>query len=110
MGPGTLVRAFYRSFGSEGLTGFISAIWAPRTITIMVIYYLDSLDALNVQGQPQVQVKINSLEVVLFIIRVSMPMNEICERAGMSECQIFERTKAVFGFINPPYYVSRSQS
>lgn len=31
--------------------------------------------------------------------------NEMCERAGMSERQIYERTKAVFGYFNLPFDV-----
>jgi hypothetical protein len=30
-------------------------------------------------------------------------MNELCERAGMSESQISERTKAAFGYFNLPF-------
>ncbi|MCB1208242.1 MAG: hypothetical protein KDK97_02890 [Verrucomicrobiales bacterium] len=30
-------------------------------------------------------------------------MNELCERVGMSERQIFERIKAVFGYCNLPF-------
>jgi hypothetical protein len=37
-------------------------------------------------------VQINPLEVVQFISGGFVPMNEMCERAGMSGCQIFERT------------------
>ena len=29
--------------------------------------------------------------------------NEMCERAGMSERQIFDRTKAVFEYFNLPF-------
>jgi hypothetical protein len=61
------------------------------------------MDALKVQGKPQVQVQISPWEVVRFISGGFVPMNEMCERAGMSERQIFERTKAVFGYFNLPF-------
>jgi len=32
-----------------------------------------------------------------------VPMNEMCERAGMTEQQIFERTRAVFEYFNLPF-------
>ncbi len=32
-------------------------------------------------------------------------MNEMCECAGMSERQIFKRTKAVFDYFNLPFDV-----
>ena len=72
---------------------------------MMVMCCLDSLDALKVQGAPQVQVSIDPLEVVRFISGGFVPMNEMCERAGMSERQIFDRTKAVFGYFNQPFDV-----
>ena len=43
------------------------------------------------------------MEVVQFISGGFVPMNEMCERAGMSERQIFERTKAVFEYFNLPF-------
>ena len=67
---------------------------------MMVMCCLDSLDALKVQGEPQVQVQINPLEVVQFISGSFVPMNEMCERAGLSERQIYDRTKVVFEYFN----------
>jgi hypothetical protein len=67
---------------------------------MMVMCCLDSLDALKVKGQAQVKVSISPMEVVQFIRGGFVPMNEMCEQAGMSERQIFERTKAVFAYFN----------
>ena len=72
---------------------------------MMVMCCLESLDALKVKGQDQVQVSIDPLEVVRFISGGFVPMNEMCERGGMSERQIFERTKAVFEYFNLPFDV-----
>lgn len=72
---------------------------------MMVMCCLDSLDALKVKGQDQVNVSIDPLEVVRFISGGFVPMNEMCERDGMSERQIFERTKAVFEHFNLPFDV-----
>jgi hypothetical protein len=43
------------------------------------------------------------LAVVQFISHGFVPMNEMCVRAGMSERQIFDRTKAVFEYFNLPF-------
>jgi hypothetical protein len=64
---------------------------------------LDSLDALKQKGKSQVQVSYEPLEVVRFISGGFVPMNEMCERAGMSERQIFDRTKAVFEYFHLPF-------
>ncbi len=64
---------------------------------MIVMCCLDSMDALKVQGREQVQVSVEPLEILKFISGDFSQMNELCERAGMSERQIFERTQAVFG-------------
>jgi hypothetical protein len=76
-----------------------------ENLMMMVMCCLESLDALKVKGQSQVKVSISPLDVVQFISGGFVPMNEMCERAGMSERQIFERTKAVFGYFNLPFDV-----
>ena len=73
---------------------------------MMVMCCLDSLDALKVKGREQVKVTISPLDVVQFISGGFVPMNEMCERAGMSQRQIFERTKVVFEYFNLPFDAS----
>ncbi len=75
----------------------------PENLMMMVMCYLDPLDALKVQGREQVQVSLEPLEVLQFISGGFVPMNELCERAGMSEWQVFDRTKAGFGYFNLPF-------
>jgi hypothetical protein len=72
---------------------------------LMVMCCLDSLDALKVRGQSQVKVSFSPLEAVHFISGGFGPMNQMCEHAGMSERQILERTKAVFGYFSLPFDV-----
>jgi hypothetical protein len=60
------------------------------------------MDALKVQRQDQMQVSLEPLELLQFISGGFVPMNEMCERAGMSERQIFDRTKAVFEYFSLP--------
>ena len=99
------VRTFYQQLWQRWPYWLYFCNLDTENLMMMVMCCLDSLDALKVQGQPQVQVQINPLEVVQFISGGFVPMNEMCERAGMSERQIFERTKAVFGYFNLPFDV-----
>jgi hypothetical protein len=69
---------------------------------MMVMCCLDSMDALKVQGRDQVQVSIEPLEILQFISGGFVPITEMRERAGVSERQIFDRTKAVFEYFNLP--------
>ncbi len=99
------VRTFYQQLWQRWPYWLYFCNLDTENLMMMVVCCLDSLDALKVQGQPQVQVQINPLEVVQFISGGFVPMNEMCERAGMSERQIFERTKAVFEYFNLPFDV-----
>ena len=60
------------------------------------------LDVLKVQGWGQAQVSIELLEVLNFISTGFVPMDEKCDRAGLSERQIFGRTKAVVEYFDLP--------
>ena len=99
------VRTFYQQLWQRWPYWLFFCNLDTENLMMMVMCCLDSLDALKVQGKPQVQVQINPLEVVQFISGGFVPMNEMCERAGMSERQIYERTKAVVEYFNLPFDV-----
>lgn len=99
------VRAFYKQLWEVWPYWLYFCNLDTENLMIMVMCCLDSLDALKVKGQSQVKVSISPLDVVQFISGGFVPMNEMCERAGMSERQIFDRTKAVFEYFNLPFDV-----
>lgn len=97
------VRAFYKQLWEVWPYWLYFCNLDTENLMMMVMCCLDSLDALKVKGQSQVKVSISPLEVVRFISGGFVPMNEMCERAGLSERQIFDRTKAVFEYFNLPF-------
>ncbi len=97
------VRAFYKQLWEVWPYWLYFCNLESENLMMMVMCCLESLDAVKVKGQSQVKVSISPLEVVQFISGGFVPMNEMCERAGMSERQIFERTKAVFEYFNLPF-------
>lgn len=99
------VRAFYKQLWEVWPYWLYFCNLDTENLMMMVMCCLESLDALKVKGQSQVKVSISPLEVVRFISGGFVPMNEMCERAGMSERQIFDRTKAVFEYFNLPFDV-----
>jgi len=99
------VRAFYKQLWEVWPYWLYFCNLDTDNLMMMVMCCLESLDALKVKGQSQVKVSISSLEVVRFISGGFVPMNEMCERAAMSERQIFDRTKAVFEYFNLPFDV-----
>ena len=100
------VRTFYQQLWRRWPYWLYFCNLDTENLMMMVMCCIDSLDALKVKGQSQVNVSISPLEVVRFISSGFVPMNEMCERAGMSERQIFERTKAVFEYFNLPFDAS----
>ena len=97
------VRAFYKQLWEVWPYWLYFCNLDSENLMMMVMCCLDSLDALKVKDQSQVKVSISPLEVVRFISSGFVPMNEMCERAGMSERQIFDRTKAVFEYFKLPF-------
>ena len=97
------VRAFYKQLWEVWPYWLYFCNLDTENLMMMVMCCLESLDALKVKGQSQVKVSISPLEVVRFISGGFVPMNEMCEHARMIECQIFDRTKAVFEYFNLPF-------
>jgi hypothetical protein len=62
-----------------------------------------TLRAMQRAGQPQAAVTCKPLDLLNFIKNDFMPMNLMCERAGMSENRIYDRTKAVFQYFGLPF-------
>ena len=96
------VRKFYKQLWEAWPYWLYFCNLDTENLMLMVMCCLDSLDALKVKGQSEVKVSFSPLEVVRFISGGFEPMNQMCERAEMSERQIFFRTKAVFGYFNLP--------
>ena len=45
----------------------------------------------------------NPLDLLSFLKRDFLPMNLMCERAGLFEDRIFDRTKALFEYFGLPF-------
>ena len=54
---------------------------------------------MQVDGQIEVNVTCEPLDLVKFLKRDLMPMNLICELGQMFEHYVYERTKAVFEYF-----------
>ncbi len=63
---------------------------------------LPSVTTMQVDGQPQVKVSCDPLEVLRLLQRDLVHMNVICDRAEMFERYIYDRTKAVFDYFDLP--------
>lgn len=55
------------------------------------------------QGRPLAVVELDPLELPRWVAADFDPMNELCERAGLSERAIYGRSKTVFEYFGFPY-------
>ena len=69
----------------------------------MTMCCLPALNTMQVEGQIQVAVTCEPLDLLNFLKRDFTPMNLMCERAGMFENRVFERTKALFEYFGLPF-------
>ena len=97
------IRRFYQQLWKKWPYWLYFCNLDTENLMMMVMCCLDSLDALKRQGVTQVKVSLDPLDVIRFISGGFVPMNEMCENAGMSERQIYDRTKAVFEYFNLPF-------
>jgi hypothetical protein len=72
---------------------------------MMVLSCLPSIAAVKVDPQPKVTVEYDRLELLKFLQANFFPMNVMCERGGMFEQLIYERTKPVFQYFQLPFDV-----
>ena len=64
---------------------------------------LTSITSLTVDGQTEVGVEHDRLELLRFLASDFAPMNELCDRGHMFERLIYERSKALFLYFNLPF-------
>lgn len=97
------VRAFYRAFHEAWNHWLYFCNLDVDTLRAMTMCCLPSISTMQVDGQVQVKVTCDPLDLLSFLIRDFMPMNLMCEQAKMFERSIFDRTKAVFEYFGLPF-------
>jgi hypothetical protein len=100
------VRKFYTAFHEAWPNWLYFCNLESESLSIMILCCLPSLTAIKVKGNPVVAVNYDRLELLKFLKRDFLPMNVICERAGMFEDRIYHRTKAVFKYFDLPFDVA----
>lgn len=81
---------YFANLDTDGLNG-------------MVICCLNSFTALKVDGQDRCGVEYDPLELVRLVAQDLPHMNWMCELAGMSEMEIFGRTRDLFHYVKLPF-------
>ena len=97
------IRRFYSAFHEAWPYWLYFCNLEVDTLRAMTMCCLPSINVMQVTGEIQVAVTCEPLDLLNFIKRDFMPMNLMCERAGMFEERIYGRTKAVFEYFNLPF-------
>jgi hypothetical protein len=100
------VRKFYSAFHAAWPNWLYFCNLETESLSMMILCCLPSLTAMKVEGNPVIAVNYDRLELLKFLKQDFLPMNVICERAGMFEDRIYDRTKAVFEYFNLPFDVA----
>ena len=97
------IRCFYAAFHKAWPYWLYFCNLDSEELKMMVLCCLPSISAVKVDQQPEVSVEYHRMELLQFISADCAPMNAICERGGMFEDRIYDRTKAVFGYFDLPF-------
>ena len=97
------IRRFYTAFHEAWPYWLYFCNLDVDTLRAMTMCCLPEVRTMQVDGQAQVAVTCDPRDVVNLLKVDFVHMNTMCERAGMFEDRIYNRTKAVFEFFNLPF-------
>ncbi len=97
------IRRFYAAFHEAWPYWLYFCNLDTELFRMMVLCCLPSIVAMKVDGRPNVAVEYDRLELLQFLSNDFMPMNAMCERAGMSERLIYDRSQQVFEYFGLPF-------
>ena len=97
------IRRFYAAFHEAWPYWLYFCNLDLQELQMMVLCCLPSIAVLKDDQKPSVGVEYDRLQLLQFISADFGPMNQMCERGGMFERHIYDRTKAVFGYFALPF-------
>ena len=104
------IRRFYSAFHEAWPYWLYFCNLDVDSLRAMAVCCLPSIISMQVEGQAEVAVSCEPMDLLSFLKRDFMPMNIICERAAMYEDRIYDRTKAVFEYFGMPFDAGRVAS
>ena len=97
------IRQFYSEFHKAWPYWLYFCNLDSEEFNMMVLSCLPSIAAVKVDQAPNVVVEFDRIELLEFLRADFGPMNAICERGGMFDQLIYERTKAIFEYFKLPF-------
>ena len=92
------IRRFYSAFHAAWPYWLYFCNLDLDTLMAMTLCCMPEVNTMKVDGQVDVAVVCDPKDLLSFIKRAMFPMNIICQRAGMFEDRIDQRTQAVFDY------------
>ncbi len=97
------VRKFYQHFHQVWPYWFYFCDLRTETLTMMTLCLMPTLTSFKRLGEPMAKVECNPQDLLRFLSRNFVPLNTMMERAGMSEMDIYNRSRDVFRHFHLPY-------
>lgn len=97
------VREFFKNLHRDWPYWFFFCDLRTETLTMMTMCMLPTISGFKRLGQPQSAVQYDPIELIQFIQKNFAPLNSMMERAGMSETDIYNRTRDVFLYFKLPF-------
>jgi len=97
------IRRFYAAFHDAWPYWLYFCNLDVDTLRAMTMCCQPAVSTMQVDGQIQVAVTCDPLDLLNLLKRDILPMNLMCERAGMFEDRVCGRTRAVFEFFGLPF-------
>ena len=97
------VRKFYQHFHCVWPYWFYFCDLTAETLTMMTLCLLPNLSGYKRLGEPKAAVEYDPADLLRFIMKNWVPLNMMMERAGMSEMDIYNRSRDVFLHFHLPY-------
>lgn len=96
------VRRFYQKLHREWPYAFFFCDLGGESLMMLTMCCLENLSGTKRIGEAQAQVEIDPMELLRFITKGWAPMNEMCERAGLSGQAIYDRSEAIIEYTICP--------
>ena len=97
------IRKFYQHFHKVWPYWFFFCDLDAETLTMMTLCLMPNIQGYKRLGEPMASAEYDPMELIQFIQKNFAPLNIMMERAGMSEMDIYNRTRDIFLYFKLPF-------
>lgn len=97
------IRTFYQTLRRNWPHWFFFCDLRGEGLMMMTACCMKQLSGAKHTGRPTANIVLDPMELIEFVSDGFIPMNEMFERAGMSEMAIYNRTGEIMRYYNFPF-------